>query len=75
MTSVQKPTRSTTNSPKNTDGQSKASSNSAPADPMLPAMNGLEGAMLQMASQYTGEPVQDQSAPKGSTTPDKFGKA
>ena len=50
-------------------GATLQSRDSAPQDPMLPAMNGLEDAMLQMASQYTGKPVQDQSQPKASTTP------
>ena len=55
--------------------ESPSKENSASPDPMLPAMNGLEDAMLQMASQYTGKPAQAQSQPKDSTTHPESGKA
>lgn len=61
------------NSPENDKyhGAAIKARDSAPQDPMLPAMNGMEDALRAMRKNYqaTEPQPQDQSAPKDSTTP------
>lgn len=70
VSSVLGPSALTKNSPKSTAGEKPAS---APSDPMLPAMDGMEAAMLEQAKKFGGMGQQPQapSPSKASTTPSK----
>jgi hypothetical protein len=61
MTSVRRPTPSTSGSQKSTDGQPKGNSSSAQPDPMLAAQDGLESWLTAEAKKYSTE----QPAKKG----------
>jgi hypothetical protein len=52
MSSVRRPTPSTSSSPPSTDGLPKENSSSAQPDPMLAAQDGLESWLMAEAEKY-----------------------